>query len=628
MKKIILLLFFAFPVYAQPLQEFRAVKLTNVDSDVLFSDSNIAEAMDYLASIGVNTVLTVVWNGSGADGVHTLYPSETMRTLFGRPIHPAFSEKRDPLKRVIIEAHRNGIEVFPWFEMGFSPSYSQNGGFIVNKFPEWRLENRNGNPVVKNGFDWLSAINPEVQNLIMSLVLEVVDNYDVDGIEFSDRIPAMPVEGGYDDVTASIYAEEHNGATPPYNYKDPAWMRWRADKLSEFNAAVRDSVHSRSPYLVFSSSPSIYPWSYDEYLQDSYTWVNEDIVDNIIPQVYRYNYTDYVYELNKSLGYVPLPKRPIFFSGMLIKVGSYRITPDFLLKSIAANRDRDVNGEALFFYEGLRDNNNLLGDTLKATYYAEKALLPHRNGINWRPNALIVNEDDPGAQTSGTWEQFGSNGFKPNILVKRDQEYASITYTYNVPANGWYDAFAYVFTSGLMSSAAPYTLYSMHDSTLTTLNQKDFQNAGWQQLGTIYLEKGQQKVVKLDNTGVGTGEYISADATMIMINRKLSPEVTWTDIPKIHERVKITPKQFTLYQNFPNPFNPITTIRFALQKSGIVTMNIYNVKGELVDQILNNHLEPGIHQICFNASAHSSGVYIGLLKFDGQNETIKLVYMK
>jgi len=360
----IILIFASTSSFSQIPEEFRAVKITNVDSDILFDDKSIAEGMDYLASIGINVILTVVWNSHGADGDYTLYPSAVMEDYFGRAMHPAFPTGRDALKRIIIEAHRNGMEVFPWFEMGFSTSYSQNGGHILKKYPHWALKDNTGKLCVKNGFDWMSAINPEVQEFIIALTTEVVDNYDVDGIEYSDRIPAMPVEGGYDSTTVSIYQAEHNGASPPTNYKDADWMRWRADKLSDFYKNARDSIKTRGDHIIVSSSPSVYPWSYQEYLQDSKTWVDSDIVDNIIPQVYRYNYSDYVYELNQSLSNVPLSKRDIFYSGMLIYLrgDNYLISPNFLLQSIQANRDRQVYGEAFFFYEGLRLNQNQLGD--------------------------------------------------------------------------------------------------------------------------------------------------------------------------------------------------------------------------------------------------------------------------
>ncbi len=331
---------------AQPPIEFRAVKLTNVDSDVLNSNRSIARAMDYLHSIGINTVLTVVWNGSGATGDCTLYPSALMDSLFGIPIHPAFIN-RDPLERVVIEAHRNGIEVLPWFEMGFATSYSQNGGHILEKFPDWALYDINGNLVVKNGFDWMSAVNPDVQDFIRDLTMEVVDHYDIDGVEYSDRIPAMPVEGGYDPVTVAVYKSEHNGNTPPENFRDTAWKRWRADKLSAFFQSVFTVIKGKSPHLLVSSSPSIYPWSYEEYLQDSKTWVESGIVDHIIPQLYRYDYSEYLYELNRSLANFP-NDREIYFSGMLISVGGYLISPEYMLDAIAANRERNVAGEVFF----------------------------------------------------------------------------------------------------------------------------------------------------------------------------------------------------------------------------------------------------------------------------------------
>ncbi|HEX9975154.1 MAG TPA: family 10 glycosylhydrolase, partial [bacterium] len=175
-----------------------------------------------------------------------------------------------------------------------------------------------GRLCVKYGFDWMSGINPEVQGFIISLVTEILDNYDVDGIEFSDRIPAMPVEGGYDPATKAIYAEEHNGASPPANFQDTTWMRWRADKLSQFYQHARDSIKARSQHLLVSSSPSVYPWSYEEYLQDSKTWFDANIIDNLIPQLYRYTYPEYLYELEKALSYIPSASRDLFFSGMLI----------------------------------------------------------------------------------------------------------------------------------------------------------------------------------------------------------------------------------------------------------------------------------------------------------------------
>jgi len=609
---ILLLLQSAF-IFAENVKEFRAVKITNVDSDVLFSDANIAEAMDYLASIGVNVILPVGWNGSGADGSYTIYPSAAMDSIFGQPMHPGFDQHRDPLGRVIVEAHRNGMEVLPWFEMGFSCSYSQNGGYILQQFPDWSLKNSSGNLVVKNGFDWMSAVNPEVQNFITALVVEVVQNYDIDGIEFSDRIPAMPVEGGYDSTTVAIYKQEHAGQPPPTNYRNPNWMEWRADKLSDFFQSVRDTVKSYGEHHIVSSSPSIYPWGYEEYLQDSEEWVSRGIIDNLIPQLYRYSFSEYQYELNHALDLLPTSWQDQFFAGMLIKVGSYTISPEFLLQSIDANRSNNVDGEALFFYEGLRDDNNLLGDTLGATVYAEPATNPYRTSDYWRPRGIIVSEDDPTTHTTGDWTASSISGYDAGIYITTAGEPATIHYNFNVPATGWYTMYTYQVTGGSLTNQAHYTLYSASDSTDTFVNQRNSYNAGWRSLGDVYLEAGNHEVLKLDNSYVTGSDKLVADAAMLLINRQKSPAVVISDIHK-HDYGTL-PTRLSLHQNFPNPFNGDTQIVYELSKPGLVQITVHNLLGQVMKTFQRRISTGGVHTIQLNADDWSSGIYFYTVEF-------------
>lgn len=613
------------PVSANTPRELRAVKITNVDSDVLFSDASIAEAMDFCAEIGINVILPVVWNGSGADGTHTLYPSAVMDSLFGRSIHPAFAG-RDPLKRLIIEAHRNGMEVMPWFEMGFSPSYSQDGGYILDTYPHWACRNNQGDLVVKNGFDWMSAIHPKVQSLVMGLTLEVIKQYDVDGIEYSDRIPAMPVEGGYETATVELYQSEHDGALPPSNPRHTDWKRWRADKLSDFFQAVHDSVKALGDHLVVSSSPSLYPWGYDEYLQDAKTWIETGMADNLIPQLYRYTFDQYVYELNKTLSTLDPSTHDLLYAGILMNVGSYLITPDFLHASIIANRDRGVQGEAFFFYEGLRKNRNKLGLHLKETVYSEPAIVPHRNDRTWRPGGVITDETTARAERSGTWRESTTGGYNGSILVNDTSDPASVRYSMEIPASAWYTLYVYGVTGSNASKTARYTLYPSGDSLVVMQDQTDFRNRGWYPLTTLFLEAGQHQVVKLDNGVTTEGRILVADAVMALIHRQKSPDAVITSVSDAPSLA--SPQHYRLSPAYPNPFNSSTTFDVTLSRTGPVSIDIYDITGRRVDTLVNGVLTAGSHRISWDAGSRSSGVYFVHLRSGHITRTRKLTLIR
>ncbi len=66
---------------------------------------------------------------------------------------------------------------------------------------------------------------------------------------------------------------------------------------------------------------------------------------------------------------------------------------------------------------------------------------------------------------------------------------------------------------------------------------------------------------------------------------------------------------YSLNQNYPNPFNPNTNIVFTIPETGVVKINIYNVLGEVVSELVNEYLEAGFHQYQFNASNLTSGIY-------------------
>lgn len=89
-----------------------------------------------------------------------------------------------------------------------------------------------------------------------------------------------------------------------------------------------------------------------------------------------------------------------------------------------------------------------------------------------------------------------------------------------------------------------------------------------------------------------------------------------------------TPNTFHLSQNFPNPFNPSTTVRYSLPKQSDVRIEIYNILGQIVTTLLDDNKEAGYHTIAWQASDFPSGVYFARLEAGGRSENVKMVLLK
>lgn len=331
-----------------PTQGIKGVWVTNVASNALDSRVKITETVALCKKSGITDIYVVTWNRG-----RTLYQSKIMKDVFNVSIMERFGD-RDPLQEMIEEGHKAGLRVHAWFEFGFASSYGENGGTILKKFPNWKAIDNKGNLVSKNGFEWMNAMNPEVQNFVKSLVLEVVQKYDVDGIQGDDRLPAMPSLGGYDAYTVALYKKEHQGNLPPNDYKDPNWLTWRADKLTVFLGELYNEVKVIKPKMIVSMAPSIHPWAKEEYLQDWPTWLEKGYCDYVIPQVYRKTIESYTSTLESQMKYLLDNQRSKLFSGVLLQVNGVNPSPEYLKAMIETNRKLGIQGESFFFYEGLK----------------------------------------------------------------------------------------------------------------------------------------------------------------------------------------------------------------------------------------------------------------------------------
>lgn len=100
---------------------------------------------------------------------------------------------------------------------------------------------------------------------------------------------------------------------------------------------------------------------------------------------------------------------------------------------------------------------------------------------------------------------------------------------------------------------------------------------------------------------------------------------TITDITPVSGNV---PSEYKLFNNYPNPFNPVTKIRFQIKETGFVTLKIYDITGKLVTTLVNQKLQSGDYNVDFDGRELSSGLYIYKIEAGEFKDSKKMLLVK
>ena len=334
--------------------EVRGVWLTNVDSDVLFSRERLDFALARLKRLNFNRVYPTVWSRG-----YTLYPSSVAESFIGQAMHSTPElQGRDVLAEVVEQSHQRGLSVIPWFEFGLKAPVDSA---LVRRHPDWITYRRN-TPQITQGNQknqvWLNPFHPMVQRFIVSLVAEIVTKYDVDGIQIDDHF-SLPIDLGYDTYTARLYQRENRGKRPPSNPRDPNWMRWRANKITELMAQIHQAVKTRKPNCLVTLAPNSQDYAYNTSLQDWRTWEERGLVEEIVLQVYRNDLKTFVKELERPEIKAALGRVPVSI-GILAGLKKYPVPIERIQQQVQAVRNRRFAGVSFFFYESLGNRDAAL----------------------------------------------------------------------------------------------------------------------------------------------------------------------------------------------------------------------------------------------------------------------------
>jgi uncharacterized lipoprotein YddW (UPF0748 family) len=331
-------------VYSQSTKEIRGVWLTANDTETLIDRPKLQSAIAQLASLNFNTIYPVVWNSG-----YALYPSAVAKQAGIQPFVHSGLQGQDPLADLIEGAHRWGMLVLPWFEFGFmAPPTSE----LALNHPNWLTQRRDGTQTTNSAAGevvWLNPFHPEVQQFLTSLVMEIMERYQIDGIQFDDHL-SLPVELGYDSYTVNLYQQETKQVAPS-NPKDPTWMRWRANKLTAFVTQLNQAIKAKKTDAIFSISPNPYETAYNSYLQDWLDWVRNDLVDELVVQVYRSDLAVFINQISRPEITEAKQKIPTGI-GVLTGLKNRPVAIEFVREKVLAAQQQNL-GVVFFFFGSL-----------------------------------------------------------------------------------------------------------------------------------------------------------------------------------------------------------------------------------------------------------------------------------
>ncbi|MBA3921699.1 MAG: family 10 glycosylhydrolase [Nostocaceae cyanobacterium] len=334
------------PITQAPRAEIRGVWMTNIDISRFRDRAKVQDAVSQLRRLNFNTIYPAVWNSG-----YVLYKSAVAQRTGIQPFVLKGTDGQDIIGDLIAQAHNQGLLAIPWFEFGFMvPPTSE----LALNHPEWLTQTQNGGQTsdsTDGEMAWLNPFHPQVQQFITDLVLEIVTQYDVDGIQFDDHM-SLPQEFGYDKNTVAVYNLETNRTGLP-NPQSADWIRWRANRLTEFMIRLNQAVKARKPKAIFSVSPNYYDYAYKFQLQDWLTWINLNLVDELIVQVYRSNLQSLVENISRPEIQAAQQVLPTAI-GIMTGLRNSPVSLQQIQSQVRAVQQRGL-GVTFFYYETLWD---------------------------------------------------------------------------------------------------------------------------------------------------------------------------------------------------------------------------------------------------------------------------------
>ncbi|HMT12668.1 MAG TPA: T9SS type A sorting domain-containing protein, partial [Ignavibacteria bacterium] len=302
----------------------------------------------------------------------------------------------------------------------------------------------------------------------------------------------------------------------------------------------------------------------------------------------------------------------------------------------------DTNGTYIGFYAPSTGVNNAILDNIRgAVYRLNKNMLVT---VGSGSSSNTIQQFDSGGVSIGSFITSGLNSpfdillRSGDVLVTNSSGTNKIT-KYDpsgVFISNFYTGVEGNFPQQLIQIPGGRLMYAAFSGTSSGLTILDSTGTYIRSLTAVSGTRGAYLLGNghyLTTNAAGVHEIDSATGTLI---RTISTAANFQYITPYNPGALLgngnnelnTPDRFSLGQNYPNPFNPETSIRFTLPENSFVSLKVYDVNGKLVKTLLSGSTPAGSHEVSFNASELSSGVYFYTLKAGGFTESKKMLLTK
>lgn len=522
----------------------------------------------------------------------------------------------DPLQFMIDECRKRGIEIHAWFNpyravnnYNLIGNYASN--HIAKTHPEWLLS--------QGTLRILNPGIPAVRDYVISIVMDVLRRYDVDGIHYDDYFYPYPGAGGThtrfnDNATFAAYPRGFN------NLSD-----WRRDNINLLIQRSYDSIKTVKPWVKFGVSP-FGIWrnkssdatgsvtsglqSYSEIYADTKKWLEQGWVDYVTPQIYW------------SIGFTTadysalIPWWNNIANGRHIYSGQavYKLNAD-LDNDTKWNNASQINNQVRLN----RQYNNVLGSTFFRTRYFVI------NPLHFRDSLQEYMYSTPALLPTMPWRDNIAPQPVSNVTANVNSNHVQLNWT--KPAT----------TTNELDKVRQFVVYRFNNATVNLEDAEAIQYVTANDQATTFVDSNLAPAVyyyvvtSLDRFHNESMASNVREVSLLPITNAVTPqppvEKPKPVLEKPQPQVTSPAADIEMIAN-PNPSTAYTIINYTLPKRSAVLLFALDSDGREIIKLVDGIQSTGKQLVRFNTSNLLAGTYIVKLQIDNIEKTLKVVVTK